>query len=305
MVKTTKMLSTKLGRQLGILYDISDEERKKLQATLLSMLVDLKKACESIGVDFVVMGGSALGAVRHGGFIPWDDDLDVAMTRRDWEVFFAKFDNTLLSKKYELDANGYKDCDPKFVLPKLCLKNSIHVQLEEIGFPNHNNIYLDIFIIDNVSDNWIIRIADTFVSDNIRFISNSVGAYVYPNKYIKQVMSATWKTCIFYYFRQLQGCVCSIISHKMWCEWFHRFVARHNEEKTRLTTVAMGLKRYKGETLENDIWFPYSKGTFEGITINLPHDVDEYLTRIYGDYMQLPPVEDRGVHPIVSLKFPE
>lgn len=304
MANTTKMLSTKLGKQLGILYNISNEERSKLQATLLSMLVDLKNTCESIGVEFVVMGGSALGAVRHNGFIPWDDDLDVAMTRHDWNIFCAKFENSNLSRKYELDASGFRDCDPKFVLPKLCLKDSVHIQLEEIGYPHHNNIYLDIFIIDNVSDNLIIRTWDAFISNNIRFISNSVAAYIYPNKYIKQVMSSTWKTCIFYYFRLFQGCICRVISHKKWCEWFHHYVSRHNAKKTKLTTVAMGLKRYKGETLEREIWFPYSKGVFEGITINLPHDVDKYLTRIYGNYMKLPPIEERGVHPIVELKIP-
>jgi len=268
------------------------------------MLIDLKKVCELMGVEFVVMGGSALGAIRHSGFIPWDDDVDVAMTRQAWSIFCDNFENSDLVEKYELDVIGFRDCDPKFVLPKLCLKDSTYVQLEEIGFPNHNNIYLDIFIIDNVSDNPVIRALDIFVSDNIRFISNSVGTYIYPNKYMNQVMSSTWKTCVFYYIRLLQGCICSIIPHKKWCEWFHLYVSRHNNKMTKLTTVAMGLKRYKGETLEHEIWFPYSKGVFEGIAINLPHNVDKYLTCIYGDYMKLPPIEEREVHPIVKLKFP-
>lgn len=305
MATTTKELSLRLGKRSGVLYDMSDEERGRLQATLLSMLADLKKACGDIGISFCLMGGSALGAVRHGGFIPWDDDLDVAMTRHDWEIFLAGFGGSMLAERYELDAAGYGDCDPKSVLPKLCLKDSVYILLEEMGFPRHNNIFLDIFVIDGVSDNPVVRAVDAFISDNLRFVSNSVGAYKHPNRHMRRAMSRTWKTRVFYRARLLQGLAFSVVPHVKWCEWFHRYAARHEGERTRLTTVAAGLKRYRGETLDRDTWFPYSEGTFEGVAVNLPHDVEKYLTNIYGDYMKLPPPEERVVHPIVKLEIPD
>ena len=272
---------------------------------ILSIAKDLDAFCKENDIRYYLMGGSALVPMRHKGFIPWDDDLDVAMTRKEWNSFVSKFEESELNKKYELDAYEYKGCDPKFVLCKLCLKDSVHVQIEEMAFPNHKNIYIDIFIIDNVSDNSLMRKFDSFVCDNIRFISNSVGAYRYKNDFMKQVMNSTWKTSLFYNFRLFQGFICSFASHRTWCRWFHQYASRHNDKYTKLTTVAMGLKRYNGETLERDIWFPYSQGTFEGVTVNLPCKVKDYLTRIYGDYMKLPPVEDRGVHPIVKLSFPK
>lgn len=87
---------------------------------------------------------------------------------------------------------------------------------------------------------------------------------------------------------------------------YDNFVSRHNGENATYTTVATGQKRYKGEILPKDIWFPYREGEFCGLKVKLPHDTDGYLSEIYGkNYMQIPPKEQRVSHPIVRLKFPD
>ena len=129
--------------------------------------------------------------------------------------------------------------------------------------------------------------------------------YRFPNPLLKRVMISSFSTAFYYYVRQFLGFFFSFIPHKTLCVWFDDFVSRHNNnKKSKYITVATGLKRYGGEMLKREVWFPYSKGVFDGIEVSLPNNTDQYLTKIYGNYMELPPVEKRELHPIVSLKFP-
>lgn len=303
-IKAIKNIMASQGNKLHVLKRITDDERKTLQDVLLGMFIDVRDACKTIGIECTLVGGSILGAVRHNGFIPWDDDLDIGMPRDDWELFKTQFAQ-LLGDKYILEAPNFADKDSKHLLSKIYLKGTEYVMLEEMNFPYTNSIYIDIFVIDNVSDNFFIRKYDAFIANFMRIAAITSQEYKFPNHLLKQVMLSSCSTFIYYYMRQAIGFFSSRISHKTWCRWFDNFVSRHNKNKaTKYITVATGLKRYGGETLERSTWFPYSKGTFCGIEVNLPNNTDKYLTTIYGSYMQLPPIDKRETHPIVSLKFP-
>ena len=292
---------TERGKASGLLHRITEEERVQLQQVLLSMLIDIKKACEKVHIEFTIMGGSAIGAVRHKGFIPWDDDLDIAFSRKDWEAFKLNFE-PLLGEKYALEAPNYNNEDSKQLLSKIYLKGTEYVTVDEMNFPYHNCIFVDLFVVDGVSDNAFVRNIDAFVVNSMRLIAITTQEYRYPNPLIKKIMLSSWDTRLYYYIRKIIGFSFSWLSHKTLCRWFDTFVSRHGET-TKLTTVATGLKRYKGEMIPRDVWFPFSKGNFCGVEVNLPHDVHSYLTKIYGDYMKLPPPEKRETHSIVKLKF--
>ena len=88
--------------------NIGPERLRQLQLCLLGIYKDVRHVCDKYEIPLYLMGGSALGAVRHKGFIPWDDDLDVAMTRRDYRRFCEVFEQEL-SQKYTLNAPNYCD----------------------------------------------------------------------------------------------------------------------------------------------------------------------------------------------------
>ncbi|MCH5174674.1 MAG: LicD family protein [Prevotellaceae bacterium] len=304
MIKNIKNIMASHGNKLQMLRRITDDERQTLQNVLLGMYIDIMSACRALDIGCTLVGGSALGAVRHNGFIPWDDDFDIGMTRDEWEVFKRNFQQ-LLGDKYILEAPNYENKDSKQLLSKIYYKGTEYVMLEEMNFPYNNCIFIDVFIIDNVSDSFLVRKFDTFVANLMRVASITSQEFRFPNPLQKRVMTSTPSLFIYYYIRQVAGLLFSLIPHKTWCLWFDRFVSRHNVNKTsKYVTVPTGLKRYGGEMLKREVFFPYSKGLFEGNEVNLPNNTHDYLTIIYGNYMKLPPEDRRETHPIVSLKFP-
>ena len=301
MVKAIKNIMRESGMNSHLIHMITDEELKQLQETLLAMFLDVVEACKQIDIDYTLIGGSVLGAIRHKGFIPWDDDLDIGMTRNDWEVFKQNF-NSVLGDKYVLESPNYDNKDTKQLLSKIYLKNSEYVMIEEVNMPYHNCIFIDVFVIDSVSDNSLTYSFDCFATNMMRLMAITMQEYKYPSPIMKDAMMSSISTKLYYFARQIVGFCSSAISHKVLSDFFDHFVSRH-KKKTRRATVATGLKRYKNETLNYEVWFPYSKGVFNGIEVNLPHNPDKYLSIIYGDYMKLPPVEKRETHAIVRLKF--
>lgn len=305
MIRNIKNIMASRGNKLQMLRRITDDERQTLQNVLLGMYIDIMKACRVIGIDCTLVGGSALGAVRHNGFIPWDDDLDIGMTRDEWEIFKRNFQQQL-GDKYILEAPNYENKDSKQLLSKIYYRGTEYVMLEEMNFPYNNCIFIDVFIIDNVSDNIVVRKFDTLVANLMRVASITSQEYRYPNPLLKRVMTSTPSTFIYYYIRQALGFLFSMISHKTWCSWFDNFVSRHKSNQTsKYVTVPTGLKRYGGEMMEREVFFPYSKGMFDGQNVNLPNKTHDYLTIIYGNYTELPPEGKRETHPIVSLKLPQ
>ncbi|MBP3779380.1 MAG: LicD family protein [Prevotella sp.] len=290
------------GTESNALHQLTSIELALLHKTLFEMLTDIMNACKQIGIECTLIGGSVLGAIRHQGFIPWDDDLDIGITRKEWEVLKCHF-KALLGEKYVLEAPNYDNKDSKQLLSKIYLKDSEWVMIEEMSFPYHNSIYIDVFIIDGVSNNRIVRLFDASVANFLRAGAISMQEYKYPSPILKEAMLTRTSTKLYYYIRQFVGLCFSVVSHKALCDFFDHFVSRHRS-LTQSSTVATGLKKYKAETLRNEVWFPYSKGVFNGMEVNLPHDPDKYLTYIYGDYMKLPPVEKRETHPVVKFRFP-
>ena len=266
--------------------------------------MDVQDACTKIGVQMVLCGGSCLGAVRHQGFIPWDDDLDIAITRKEWEVFKLHFEETL-GEKYVLEAPNYGNVDTKYPWPKIYLKGSELVDVIDINLPYHKGIFIDIFVIENVSNYRTVQYMDALFAAGLKYIPTSILLYKYPSELLISVFTSTTKSKVYFRLRQLLGLLASIFPHKTWLKWYDDFASRHREEK-ELTTIPTGTRLYLGEMLPRVIWQPYEEGTFEGIKVFLPHLYHQYLANLYGkNYMQLPPAEKRETHPIVRLKFPD
>ena len=300
---SSKKILHNLSSEAGRIREISATERVKLQAVLVQMMADVQVACEKIGIEYVLCGGSCLGAVRHQGFIPWDDDVDISMFRDEWEVLKTHFEE-LLGEKYILEAPNYNNKDSKYLWPKIYLKGTEDVDVFDMNYPYEHGISIDIFVIENIASSTLFRNIDSFLAILFKFGTTSILYYKYPNPLVKKMFSLTLKSKLYYVARRIFGCMLSVVSHKTWLKWYDLFISRHHND-SEMVTIPTGTRLYAGEMLPRDVWKPYCKGTFNGVEVNLPHKADVYLRNLYGNnYMQIPPVEKRETHSVVSLKLP-
>ena len=187
MELNAKKMMNSLSKGNSILKAIQENDRKHLQKVLTMMLRDLMKVTDKYGIVMPVAYGNVLGAVRHHGFIPWDDDLDVYMMRKDWEKFKKVFDKEL-GYKYILEGPNTNELCPKNTFPKVYLKGTEFTDIYDVNTPYQHGIYIDIFITDYVPSSKLLQKIDGFVSKVIKFGINSQTYYQYPNPVMEKFM---------------------------------------------------------------------------------------------------------------------
>ena len=285
----------------SLLKEMTEEERQKLQTVLTNMLSEIQDACSRANIEFAVAYGTVLGAIRHHGFIPWDDDIDLIMLRSEWEKFKCVFPK-ILGDRYVMEAPCYNNADSKTTWGKVYLKNTELIEIQELSMPFEKGIFIDVFIMDNVSDNRFVRRFDAFVSYWMKGIATSQLLYKFQNAKMDSYMRFDKHVKKYYQKRLLLGKLFSFVSHKRWCKWFDLFVSRHHKQ-TQNITVAMATS-YEEELFDRNDILPFQKAVFNGLLVKVPNHVDVYLTKLYGkNYMQIPPVEKREKHFIVNLDF--
>lgn len=255
------------------------EEMKQI---MLAMLVDFDAFCRSHQLRYYLVGGTLLGAVRHHGYIPWDDDVDVAMPREDYEKFAAIYNQEKTNPDFafasyhqipDLYVSSGKVYDTRTVLKEYCDSD---VQL---------GVYLDVFPLDNIGTTR--QEAEAFASEAL--------------KYRKRLTHRTWMV-------NVPGRVwyknCAVAVLKLFST--HQPVSTLVKEQdafcaSRRATkmepyVSIVCDALKPEILEG-AWFEQTATMpFEGHDFVVPAAYDPILTVMYGDYMQLPPVKQRVTH---------
>lgn len=275
---------------------LDDETRIKLQAVLLSMYEDIYAVCRKYGLTPYLVGGSALGAVRHHGFIPWDDDLDIGMTREDYLVFRRNFKREL-GKEYILNAPNYSRY-PKARFPKVMKKGTICRDLEDHSSPENCGIFIDIFIIEHVPQNAAIRMIKGLFCNGLEFIAGQVA--LVENKSIGDSYEKEGKTVTM--IRKLTGTVFGIVPSGNWYNGIDKAV--RGRPGSTLAGTPTGRTHYFRETLPVDIFFPPRYIEFCGIQVPVYNKVEKYLANLFGDdYMVLPPLDQRERHLFVELIF--
>lgn len=255
---------------------------EQLHRCELEILLLLQKICVEHGLTYYLTAGSLLGAVRHEGFIPWDDDIDVVMPRRDYTKF-CKIANQLLGQDYFLQ-NYKTDKNFPFYFTKIRKQNT-HVE-EEIFLDVDINkgIYIDIFPLDFCPKNSLGAKIFFKSIEFLTFVSLSKVSESYQVGYSKKlakILVAIFRlfpTSLLYFFREILV-----------------YFVRYTESGDSLCTVG-GTHGYPHECYLS-FWFETSTELiFEGVYFPVPSQWDELLTSMYGNYMEFPSEQNRKGH---------
>lgn len=258
----------------------------------LTIALEIKRICEKYQIPYFLTAGTLLGAVRHGGFIPWDDDMDIGMLREDYERFLEVC-KTDLGNEFFLQT---WDTDPEYPLSyaKVRLNNTTVVErFSEGNKSNHNGVFVDIFPFDNVPNGKIkrkIQGLKYFLCKRMLWVKRGMGTDMKQGTYQKKFK--------YYAFYALS----LIFSYDKVKKYFRKNLVRYNSELTE-DVVADGAYGYKKEILKREWVTNLAPINFEGEQFLSIKDAHTYLSYFYGDYMQLPPEDKRGGHNIIRVDF--
>jgi lipopolysaccharide cholinephosphotransferase len=275
-------------------YD--DETLKKLHAVELDILNDLIKICQKYDIKYFICYGCAIGAIRHHGFIPWDDDIDVCMLRADYEKFLASADKEFAGR-YEMTG---PDCSKKYynLVPNMCKIGTTFSTVYDGGKYNCG-IFIDIFVFDytyadikprNRQVTWTQFYRNLYLLKNANYNKQHEKGFI---KNIKIIIS----TALHVFLNILH------ISNDYLYKKYLKHSTECSEKTDLVTTFNDSARLSRVSCMRLDEIFPLSDADFENLKIKLPHSCHDILTRMYGDYMKLPPLEERRNHPPYILSF--
>lgn len=266
---------------------------QKLQKIELKILADVDKICDENNLTYYIIGGTLLGAVRHGGFIPWDDDIDIVMYREDYNKLIE-----ILQKahkdKYFIQTF---DTDPYYTryVAKVRLKGTVLIEKSQSKSKSKGGVYIDIFPLDNVRhrDSIDLRLRGMmvrclFAYKTIRYHSES------STSKIKLFLSKFLRIITY------------LLPRKFANRLFDYVCSKDNGKNCKYTTNFASHYKWKKQMFGNEVYGDGCRLNFEGYSFNAPKDYNKVLEQIFGkDYMKLPPEEKRICHNIYKLDLGE
>lgn len=248
---------------------------QELRNVQLDILKNVDTFCKANGLRYSLCGGSMLGAVRHKGYIPWDDDIDIMMPRPDYDRFVATFSSDV---DYIIDFEKQEAFRETFV--KICRKDTLMVDdlLQRGAF----GINIDLFPIDGVPSDKSLEYVEDVVARKEEI------AKFCP--FYKEMRSKKVLWMLKYWAKRIAYCKTESIL-KLKAD-FHTHLCKTPFETSELAGVISG-SYGKKEIVKKGVFIEYEEMPFEDSSFMAISRYDEYLGAIYGDYMKLPPVEKR------------
>lgn len=271
--------------------DYDEKVLKHLQSLELMILKEFIDICEGNNLTYYMYAGSLLGTIRHQGFIPWDDDLDVIMFRDDFDKFKEIFMNNSHDKIKLLSIETEEDYF--HLLAKLMLKDTLFEEnwVSQVDF--NIGINIDIFVLDDLSNNDLKRnyqLKKAFLYNKLLIMSRiKLDDLPFVTKLI---------THSGYYILNLLG-----IKPKWINKRCLNFLRKYQDENAEFVFDISATAEEYPQIFNKNKFKKIKKAKFEDIEVNVPSNYDEILRSLYGDYMQLPPEEDRYNHITENLDF--
>lgn len=267
-------------------YKIED-----VQKSILTAAKEVKRICDNNKIDYSLAYGTLIGAVRHEGFIPWDDDIDFAMTRDNYDRFIKCCEEQLGDDFEMLD--WHKDNYYGNGFLKILIKDTVAIEKEAKDAKYPKKLFVDVFPMDCSPDSAIRQFIHWKVSRSaIRILQQ---------KNRKRLKMAGIKTPVFLIFRVLA----KILSHDFLVKIAEKEMTRYTNSNTDFLVDVAGGSNYKRARVKKHVFSKYVELSFEGEKFKVIEEYDKYLTQEYGDYMKIPPVEERTNHEFLFVDFGE
>lgn len=263
---------------------MKQDEIRRFQLSQLELLRETDKICNDLHINYYLIGGTLLGAVRHQGFIPWDADIDIAMRRKDYEKFreywFAHEDEKFFYEHYLTDHHHW---GPHAILRKKGTHIKYRRRDKEKYQPMYDGIYIDIFPLDEAPKQKWLQIVQARIIRFIYQISEQKIARIYED-------NISWLKFTRKKFVQLFLSPITFRALGKVRDWVMQWGNNHGDG--HLVSMASHYS-YKKQYMCEEIYGTPIKIAFEGEMRMAPAQIDTYLRRIYGDYMKLPPENKR------------
>ena len=256
----------------------------ELQTCEYEMLKEVIKVFEQLDIPYFLLGGSVLGAIKYQGFIPWDDDIDIGLYRRDYEKFLTQaiyhlpshlfLQNYQTDKEYTLIYSKVRNCNTTYIE-----KSSAHLEI------NHG-VFIDIFPLDGYPKGN----KEQHCFEKRKKIYKLISESTYNFKRSPKENIA---------IKALRLCGVSKWANKI-LKGYEKMISQYKVEES---DIICNHGNWKGRLEYTPDWY-YGRGvwrTFEDIQVRIPEKYDEYLTQRYGDWRSDPPIEDQVTHHHVSI----
>lgn len=273
--------------------DLTDEELRALQTTLLGILDDIVAVCSDEGIAYSLGGGSVLGALRHGGFIPWDDDLDVNMARSDWARFRAAF-SARFGAKYSIYEPGSPRSYP-LAFPRVRLGGTRVAMREDLLATDVDpGAFVDIFLLENTFDNALLRRIHGLGSLALGFL------YSCRKQFFERRLLRAWgMNAPAFRLKRLVGACLAWRGVGAWTRLWDRWNRLCGNDHSRWATFPVGRRHFFGELALRADLHGTRPAVFEDRTVQIPRAAEEYMVRLYGEGWRTPPaLEDRERHAV-------
>lgn len=264
-------------------------ELKKIQSLQLKIAKEFKRICDNYNISYSLSGGTLLGAVRHSGFIPWDDDFDVEMLRSEYERFL-RIAPRELGSEYFLET--WKT-DKHYSLPyaKLMLKGTIYSEKATEHVNIKKGIFIDIFVADFISDKSWLKKVQCNICDKLFVILCDKNRY--QNGSFRKGLK---KICY-----DLASSLIPLTCLKKLLKFFMTIFNKTTAKDTSLFGSCYGSKK---EIKSKDFYYNLKEYIFENTNFTGFADYDTYLRSLYGNYMEFPPEKERyNRHSIIKIDF--
>ena len=254
---------------------MANYEIRPLQMRMLRILEAIDATCKAHDLHYGIFAGSLIGAVRHKGFIPWDDDMDILMPRPDYERFI-KHSKEWLPAPFEFVC---AENDPKYPLPFGKVQDASTTLIERRHLSYLGGIYVDVFPLDAAPTN---RVRRWFQFKHYGFLRQAL-YWIHRDPYRHGHGPSSW---LFLFTRKVT--TMTSLQQKI-----RRLLTAYDYDKAQyVADYTDGLKGVMPKSVEG-VYAPY---TFEGKVFMGVKNYDYYLKQMYGDYMQLPDMEHRKQH---------
>ncbi len=268
------------------------KELHAVQKIQLDILENIIRICDENIIEYFIDSGTALGAVRHKGFIPWDDDIDIGMKRPEYNRFLEAAQEKL-GDDYFLQT-FQTDNDSPFYFAKVRKNGTKFVEMYCRDLDMHHGIYVDIFPYDQMANNRFLRVWQALCVNFFKniYISKCVKGSSIPQKNILGKIKLAARAIIHILLKP--------VSKKVLFNALDRAIQKFDDqEKTPVTNWADNKGYWR--SMDYDMIYPLRKMQFEHLTVNAINRVDVWLEKAYGDYMTYPPECERVGHRPVLL----